>query len=159
MKLIRNNFDEDFIGGRLTSEFIEPTLVTLERPWIATSVHNGGKNDISSIPNGTYKLVPFARPSKDNIIVPQLMNKELGVYLFEDEMPPEGGRFLILMHPGNIVDDIVGCICSGSWKREPHEVNSSRDAQAYILQAFHAGDTELIIESFYTKEIYVMGAD
>ena len=159
MKIVRKNFDELFIGGKLTSEFIEPTLFTLERPWRADTNHLGGQNEVSSVPNGTYKLVPFKRPRKDNIIVPQLLNKELGVYLFEDELPPEGGRFLILMHPGNKVEDIIGCIASGSWKREPYEVNSSRDAQALIMQAFYEGDRELTITSFHTKEIYLNGAE
>jgi len=159
MKIIRHNSDHDFTGGHLTSEFIEPELFTLERPWIPSTTHLGGMNDVSCIPNGTYKLVPFKRPKKDNIIVPQLLNKELGVYLFEDEMPPEGGRFLVLMHPGNKVVDIVGCICSGTWKQQPYEVNSSRDAQALIMQAFNEGDRELTIKSFDTKEIYLNGAE
>ncbi len=159
MRLIRNNSDQDFMGGRLISEFIEPLLVTLERPWVADTMHPGGMNDVSCVPNGTYKLVPFKRPRKDNIIVPQLLNKELGVYLFEDEMPPEGGRFLILMHPGNTVKDIVGCIASGTYKLEPDQVNSSRDAQALIMQAFYEGDRELTIETFRTKEIYPNGAE
>ena len=159
MKIVRNNSDEDFMGGKLTSDLIEAQILTLERPWQASAYHLRGQNELSCIPNCTYALVPFKRPKKDNIIVPQLLNKELGVYLFEDQMPPEGGRFLILMHPGNEVRDILGCICSGLWKSEPHYVNNSRDAQAFIMQAFNEGDRELIIESFDTKEIYLNGAD
>jgi len=92
-------------------------------------------------------------------MVPQLVNEDLGVYKFEDDLPLEGGRFLILMHPGNTVQDIVGCIACGMYKHSEYSVSDSRDAQAYVIQAFNEGDRELIIESVDTKEIYVPGAD
>jgi len=157
MKIVRNNFAENYTGGMLTSEYIEQAIYTLEQEWRPDKNHSGGMNSNSCVPNGIYELISFRRQS--GIIVPQLVNPNLGVFRFETNLPPDGGRFLILMHPGNSVQDVVGCIASGTWKREPQFVNDSRDAQAHIMQAFNEGDTELVIESFDTKEMHVIGAE
>lgn len=160
MKLTRNIHAEIGTLGNLKSDFLEDQILsTIERPWVAHTQRPGGANDVSCVPDGIYKLVPFKRP-RNGMIVPQLFNPELGVYLFEDDLPPEGGRFLVLMHPGNFVKNVIGCIASGmSSSLEPFRTYESRDAQILLMQAFNAGDTELIIESFHTKEIYVPGAD
>lgn len=153
MLLIRDNFDEAFTEGVLSSEFIDDELFTLEQEWRPHKDHLGGTNDNSCVPNGTYKLQAFRRP-RSGILVPQFYNNELGVYRSEIELPPEGGRFLNLIHPGNTPKDITGCICAGIRKDRPGHVGDSRNAQALILQAFNDGDKELEIVSFYTKEIY-----
>lgn len=153
MKIIRNNFAEAYTEGVWTSDFIEDDIFTLEQEWRPDKTHLGGTNDNSCVPNGTYTLRGFRRP-KNGILVPMLYNKDLGVYRSKIELPPEGGRFLILIHPGNRVEDVVGCICCGLWKQGPGHVGSSRDAQALIVQAFNEGDKELEIVSFDTKEIY-----
>jgi len=158
MKIIRNNFQQGFTEGVLYSKYLDDVIHTLEQEWRPDKTHTGGTNDNSCVPNGTYRLQAFKRP-KNGMIVPTLYNNDLGVYRSLIELPPEGGRFLILMHPGNTVRDIVGCICCGTWKKHPGHVGSSRDAQALVLQAFNAGDKELIIESVDTKEIYVPGAE
>lgn len=158
MKLIRNNFEVDYTEGHLTSEFIEEPIFTLEQEWRPDETHLGGTNDNSCVPNGKYTLQAFKRP-KNGLIVPMLYNNGLGVYRSKIELPPEGGRFLILMHPGNRVEDITGCMCLGLWKRGPGHVGSSRDAQALIMQAYNEGDQTLEIVSFDTKEIYQSGAE
>lgn len=158
MELERRTFADDFTAGVLTSPHLEEPLFTLEQEWRADTRHLGGENNNSCVPNGTYGLRPFIRP-RNGLIVPLLYNSDLGVYDSEDYLPPEGGRFLILMHPGNTIKDIVGCIASGIYKEHTWSVNDSRDAQALIMQAFNAGDKELIITSFDTKEIYAKGSD
>lgn len=82
---------------------------TLERPWIATPIHKGGANFESCIPDGTYVLQPFSSSAHPNCY--SLENPDLDVYLDE---PPDGrGRWAILIHVGNYVKDIVGCIAVG----------------------------------------------
>jgi len=158
MKLIRTNFAGEYTSGALSSEYFDSPLHTLEQEWRPSRLHAGGANNDSCVPNGEYQLIPFKRP-KNGIIVPMLINHDLGVYAFEDEVPATGGRFLILMHPGNTIKDIVGCIASGMYKVHNYSVNDSRDAQMHIMQAFNAGDTELIIESSNTGEIYAENGD
>ena len=158
MKLTRNHFHTTYTGGQLASRFFDDLLFTIEQEWRADPDHLGGTNNNSCVPNGSYELIPFIRP-KNGLMVPQLVNPDLGVYKGENDVPEEGGRFLILIHPGNTVQDIVGCIASGMWKAKDNSVNDSRDAQMHVIQAFNEGDRELIIESFDTKEIYVPGAD
>ena len=158
MKIVRNHFHDAYVNGLLTSDHFEDTLFSLEQEWRPAKDHLGGTNNNSCVPDGIYELIPFVRP-KNGLIVPQLYNPDLGVYKFVDDLPPEGGRFLNLMHPGNTPEDIEGCIACGTWLREPGWVGNSRDAQAYIMQAFNAGDRELIIESFDTREIYAKKGD
>lgn len=81
----------------------------LERPWIDEGP--GGKPNESCVPYGKYDLEPFTRP--DNTEVYMLVNESLGVYRFQEDVPPEGGRFLILIHVGNYIDDIIGCLAPG----------------------------------------------
>lgn len=153
MKITRRNFADSFTGGKLYSDHFDTPLYTLEQEWRPDKNHAGGENDNSCVPNGTYQLIAFKRP-RNGLIVPQLVNEDIGVFEFEANLPPEGGRFLILMHPGNTVKDIVGCIASGMWKEHENSVNDSRDAQMHLIQAFREGDTELTIESFNTTETY-----
>jgi len=158
MKLLRLNHDQGFTAGILSSTHFEDTLYTLEQEWRADPDHLGGENNNSCVPDGLYLLTPFIRP-KNGLMVPQLSNPDLGVYGLEIDLPPEGGRFLILMHPGNTAEDIVGCIACGMYKAHPSSVNQSRDAQAYLIQAFNEGDRQLEILSFRTTETYAKKAD
>jgi hypothetical protein len=83
---------------------------TIERPWIKGS-NPGGKNFESCIPDGVYDLAPFTRPDGDRVF--SLSNSDLGVWVNKDERPESQGRYLVLIHSGNTVNDVVGCIAPG----------------------------------------------
>lgn len=67
---------------------------TVERPWA-----NNARNE-SCIPEGRWRLVP----TKYYAAEPDLPTYEV--------MVP--GRSLIKIHPGNTMDDVLGCICPGT---------------------------------------------
>lgn len=79
---------------------------TIERPWIPAD-YLGGKRFESCVPDGEYRLLPHQRD--DNQFTYALENRGCGVFL-EDQ---GDCRFAILMHPGNYVRDVVGCIAVG----------------------------------------------
>jgi len=108
-KLYRWNWAKDCTQSVM--QFDGLYLHTIERPYVRAD-HPGGKPFESCIEPGKYDLVPFTRPSGDKVY--QLLNPELGVYEFEDDLPEPGeGRFLILIHAGNWAKDVVGCIAPG----------------------------------------------
>ena len=79
-------------------------LAGLERPWIENPTGTpGGKPYESCVPVGVYETKLYTRPdpNPDDDKPPQeviaLINPDLGVYYLEDDMPDEGGRFLILL--------------------------------------------------------------
>lgn len=90
--------------------FDREILATMERPWIEAETP-GGKPYESCVPMGDYQLLPHKRPDGTKAFA--LTNPELGVYYLKQDVPAEGGRFLILIHIGNWVSDIVGCIAPG----------------------------------------------
>lgn len=87
----------------------ERFVFTLERPWIAGS--KGGMPYKSCVPDGSYSLHEHTRPDGD--VVFALRNPDLGVFYTEQEKGDRDGRFLILIHVGNWVADVVGCIAPG----------------------------------------------
>ncbi len=85
-------------------------LHTLEQPWVPTAP--GGEPFNSCVPAGLYQLVPFTRPNGHKVVA--LINKGLGVYLHKVDRPGAAvGRYLILIHVGNWLKDISGCIAVG----------------------------------------------
>jgi len=105
---------------------------TIERPWV-NDIHPGGKSFESCIPDGEYELRPHTRPSGDKVVA--LVNPELGVWYQKEDRPDVWGRYLVLIHAGNFVEDIVGCIAPGL-SRTIHNnrvmVGSSRAAMQKI---------------------------
>ena len=124
-------------------------LPTIERPWVKGS-YKGGKNYFSCVPDGKYNLIPFTRPNGDQVYA--LHNPSLGVWLNEADRPDGKGRYLILIHPGNWVTDVVGCIAPGLRykidERGRHMVTSSRAGMSRIMQplGFKKGH-KIVIES------------
>lgn len=82
-------------------------LATLERPWIPAEDHRGGAQRISCVPDGTYQVVHHSGPRFSNVFA--LINEDLDVH----HMPGPVGRSAILIHQGNRVRDVVGCIAVG----------------------------------------------
>lgn len=120
-------------------------LATIEQEWREDPSRPGGESNNSCVPAGTYKLIPHVHHGKD---VVALVNEELGVYYLEDDMPAEGGRFLILLHIANWSHDVVGCIGPGLWKTDSYQgpmVKSSSDAMKDIMAHINGGDAELEI--------------
>lgn len=76
-------------------------LKTIERPWIQN------KGFESCVPEGDYLVLRDSRPAHSHTF--NLVNEDLDVYRY----PTNGKRDSILIHTGNWVKDIVGCIAPG----------------------------------------------
>lgn len=107
------------------------TFQTIERPWVPLLDGPGGTPFESCIPDGDYRLRAFTRPSGKKAFI--LSNPEHGVYELDEDRVGGKGRYLILIHPGNTVDDVVGCIAPGL-HGEDRVVGSSRLAMYKIIQ-------------------------
>ena len=81
---------------------------TIERPWVKNPDAAGGLPFESCIPDGTYRMRAWTRPSGKKAFI--LSNADHGVFEQQEDMGVTGGRYLILMHVGNTVVDVVGCI-------------------------------------------------
>lgn len=87
----------------------DEAIYTMERPWLPAMP--GGVPFESCVPDGLYELVPHQRSNGDNVFA--LWNPDLHVYYTQDERGDKPGRYLILIHVGNYVEDVVGCIAPG----------------------------------------------
>lgn len=123
------------------------TLCTIEQEWRPDPNREGGESNNSCVPSGKYQLIPHTRPS-DDVEVVALVNEDLGVYYLEEDLPPEGGRFLILMHIANWSHNVVGCIGPGVGKADSDQgpmVASSRAAMNKLMDYIDGDDAELEI--------------
>lgn len=113
---------------------------SIERPWIPTEP--GGKSRESCIPAGKYKVEPHTRPDGREALI--LSNPGLAVYKYPEE---RDGRYLILIHPGNFVSDVVGCIALGiGWSdHKGGMVTSSQQATRILHSMLDGQDAELQI--------------
>ena len=110
----------------------ETYLCTLERPWKAGMP--GGMPFESCVPDGTYELVDHVRPDGSHVFA--LRNPDLDVYYTAEERGERSGRYLILIHAANFVEQIAGCIAPGM-SRTIHDnrpmVRSSREAMRALM--------------------------
>jgi hypothetical protein len=88
------------------------SMFTIEKPWVPF-VNVGGKPFESCIPDGTYRLQPWVRATNGQPCF-ILDAPTLGVYMRESDRPAKIGRYLCLIHTGNYVGDVVGCIAIGT---------------------------------------------
>lgn len=108
------------------------SLYTLERPW--KDGMPGGMPFESCVPDGSYELIAHQRPNGDQVYA--LRNPDLGVYYTEQERGNRSGRYLILLHSANWVEQIVGCIAPGKVRviaNNKRMVRSSREAMRQIM--------------------------
>ena len=123
-------------------------LAGIERPWIENPTGTpGGKPFESCVPVGVYETRPHTR---SNAQVIALINHDLGVYYLEDDMPAEGGRFLILLHVANWVNEIVGCCAPGLYHADSANgrmVSSSGTAMRRLMQFIDGDDCEVEIKN------------
>jgi hypothetical protein len=89
-------------------------FATIERPWIPHPDGPGGLLRKSCVPLGTYRVRPHHSVNFPNTYA--LVNHELGVYYQPGDIPAgqKWGRSAILMHIGNRVEHVVGCIAVGT---------------------------------------------
>ena len=72
-------------------------------------------------------------------------NEVLGVWEQDEERDTkEWGRYLVLIHPGNTVKDVVGCIAPGISGTEDSVIDS-RKAMLKIHTALDGWEHEIII--------------
>lgn len=130
LTLERYAYLEDFTRGEF---FVEGHIYqTIERPWVKNPEAPGGMPFKSCVPDGEYRMRSFVRPSGDKVMI--LSNPDLGVYEQEVDMPVPGkGRYLILIHVGNTVEDVVGCIAPGM-TGDLKNVWKSRKAMKEIME-------------------------
>lgn len=108
-------------------------LYTLERPWIGGVP--GGMPFESCVPDGRYELLPYTRQNGDEVYA--LRNPDNGVYFTKAEKGSAPGRYKILIHAANYVDQIAGCVAPGRGKaihQNKHMVTHSRDAMREIME-------------------------
>lgn len=107
--LHRYTYLPDMTVGRLHAG--STSYATIERPWLANPAGRGGVRRESCVPDGEYRLVPH-----DSARFPgtyALINPELGVWHRRRPAHQAWGRTAILVHAGNRVRDVVGCIALG----------------------------------------------
>ena len=125
--------------------FDKDIRATIERPWINDG-SPGGKPNESCVPSGIYKLIPHERPGGAKVVA--LVNEDIGVYYLDEHRPDGKGRYLILIHIGNWVKDIVGCIAPGLAKQNSDQgrmVVSSKAAMGRVMDYINSEDAQLQI--------------
>jgi hypothetical protein len=112
LQLARDYAGRDCTLGRLTIGAL--TLYTLERLWIPIPTAPCGHPDTSCLPPGLYSLALHDTPKFPRHFA--LANEQLGVYA--DSVPAgKVGRCACLIHTGNYVTDVEGCIIVGRNRR------------------------------------------
>lgn len=103
-------------------------LATLERPWIPNPDGPGGMRRESCVPDGKFHVQPWNSEKFPNTFI--LANNVLGVYTQPNLIPPgqKWGRSAILIHAGNAVSDIIGCIAVGTAHAGGNTIINSRVA-------------------------------
>jgi hypothetical protein len=138
--LQRYNYSDTETEGRLWVNDDEH-IFTLERPWIDGMP--GGMPFESCVPDGEYELIPHTRQNGDQVYA--LRNPDCGVYYTDQERNGRDGRYLILIHSANWVEQVVGCIAPGLVRtiaENKRMVRSSRNAMKKIMA--HKFDSILI---------------
>ncbi len=121
-------------------------VATIEQEWREDPTRPGGESNNSCVPDGKYKLRPHTRPDGREVVA--LVNSDLGVYYLEEDLPDEGGRFLILCHIANWSFNVIGCIGPGTGKAPSDKgpmVTSSKNAMKLLMDYIDGDAAELEI--------------
>lgn len=140
IKLERFAYLGDCTRGALTIG--NHTFQTIEKPWVAYKEAAGGTPFESCIPDSTYRLRAHIRPGGRKAFI--LSNSNVGVFEQDADRPASQGRYLILIHPGNTVEDVVGCIAPGLTGGDRY-VHDSRKAMKKIHELLEGFEHELVI--------------
>ena len=116
--LIRYESTSEGTFGVMT--FGDLVLHTVERPWL------NNKPFESCIPPDTYHLNYFDRPNGDKVFA--LTGGTVSLY-----ENPKFKRYTVLIHAGNYMKDVVGCIAPGLI-RHGSMVSSSRKAMETLME-------------------------
>jgi hypothetical protein len=131
LTLVRDYRGPDCTLGRLSAGPL--VLQTLELPWVPDSPNLCGKRDVSCLPAALYQLALHDSPRLSKCFA--LVNEALQVYHLAQDIPRDCyGRTTCLIHAGNYVRDIEGCIIVGRERRMLQEsgwmITESRDSLA-----------------------------
>lgn len=108
--LSRFHGDSERTLGTLTVG--DRVFATIERPWIPSPDHLGGLNRKSCVPPGVYRVIPHHSYNFPSTYA--LVNPDLHVWYQPGDIPKEQrGRTAILIHVGNFVRNVIGCIAVG----------------------------------------------
>jgi hypothetical protein len=102
LHLLRYGYSETETEGKLWLNDHE-SVYTLERAWDGSQP--GGMPFESCVPDGEYELIPHTRPNGDEVYA--LRNPDLAVYYTKQERGDNPGRYLILIHSANWVEQAV----------------------------------------------------
>jgi hypothetical protein len=145
LTLIRDSYGTKETMGKMFDADGNLLAHTIERPWVPDMNHPGGTSFESCVPDGIYNLVPHTRPNGDKVVA--LVNPELGVWYGKADRPSTWGRYLVLIHSGNYVDHVVGCIAPGSsrtiYENRPMVTSSRATMKTLEVQQY----SRLIIEA------------
>lgn len=133
LSLIRDSYGDKETLGKLYDKDGNVLAHTIERPWIK-GPDLGGLSNESCVPDGIYQLIPYTRTTDGSKVV-ALVNEELGVYFQKADRPEPKGRFKCLIHSGNYVENIIGCIAPGAGRtihKNRRMVTSSRATMARL---------------------------
>lgn len=102
---------------------------TVERPWL------NNEREKSCIPAGEYRLEKHVRQNGNLVVA--LVNEEIGIYHYPNE---KAKRDLILLHPANTMDDVIGCIGIGEglgFIKNKWAITKSRKSTEYIMRLLY----------------------
>lgn len=114
-------------------------VYTIERPWL------GNQSNVSCIPEGTYVM-----RQRDSGVVARSTGQ---AYKRGWEVTDVPGRSFIMIHPGNTMDDLQGCIAPGkalSSMGGKWSVSSSRPAFDELMVALSGQDEWTLIIDHYS---------
>jgi hypothetical protein len=111
LTLLRSTGDSERTTGILQVD--GRIFATMERPWLENQAGPGGVPRQSCVPPGIYRVDPWHSVHFPETYI--ITNPELGVYRQPGDMPAgqKWGRSAILIHIGNFVRNVIGCIAVG----------------------------------------------
>lgn len=120
-------------------------FATIERPWLANPHGFGGRLRESCVPDALYHVRPHTSNRFPNTYA--LVNEGVGVY-YQNAKSTLWGRTAILIHGGNRVRDVIGCIAVGISHGQlegEHAVLNSQRALTQLRSLLKQDDHQLLI--------------